>query len=135
MKQIILALLLAGISTTAGAFTGSELLSQCRFFVQILDREKTDLHQTFQAGMCGGYVLGVQEGFVASTELAYFTTEDRGIAPVTGVYWDVPADVEAETIVKIVVKYLEINPEMQAKPAVLSVINALVQTYPVKKDD
>ena len=130
MKQIILALVLAGFCSTAGAFSGSDLLSQCKHFIQILEGDKTDLKQTLEAGLCGGYVLGVQEGFVASSELAYIASEDKGIAPVTGKYWEVPDGVVAENIVKMVVKYLEINPDMQAKPAVLSVINALIQTYP-----
>ena len=135
MKQSILALLLTCVTTTAGAFPGSELLDQCRQFLRILDGEKTDLHQTLNAGLCGGYVLGVQEGFVASSELAFIASEDQGTKPVTGKYWDIPEDVEAETVVRIVVKYLEINPDMQAKPAVLSVLNALIQTYPVGKDE
>lgn len=132
MKKTILALLIACCSTTASAFSGSDLLKQCKDFMQILDGDKTDLQHTLQAGLCGGYVLGVQEGFIASSELAFIASEDAGMAPVTGKYWEIPAGVEAETIVRIVVKYLEINPDMQTKPAVLSVINALIQTYPIK---
>ena len=135
MKQSILALLLTCVTTTAGAFPGSELLDQCRQFLRILDGEKTDPHQTLNAGLCGGYVLGVQEGFVASSELAFIASEDQGTKPVTGKYWAIPEDVEAETVVRIVVRYLEINPDMQGKPAVLSVLNALIQTYPVSKDE
>jgi hypothetical protein len=83
--------------------------------------------------LCGGYVLGVQDGFLASSELALIASEDQGTPPVSGKYWDIPEDVEDETLVKIVVKYLELNPDMQSKPAILSVINALIQTYPAKK--
>ena len=97
MKQLMLAVLLACFSATAGAFSGSELLGQCKNFVQILDGDKTDLKQALNAGLCGGYVLGVQEGFVASSELAFIASEDKGITPVTGKYWEVPPDVPAET--------------------------------------
>jgi len=135
MNKIILAFLMALSTTAASAFSGSDLLSQCKNFVQIVDGGKTDLKHTLQAGLCGGYVLGVQEGFIASSELAFIISEDKGVAPVTGEYWAVPEDVESENIVRIVVKYLEVNPEMQSKPAVLSVINALIQTYPIKDDD
>jgi len=134
-KIVILVLLLAGFSTTANAFSGADLLTQCRNFVQILDGGETDLQLTLQAGLCGGYVLGVQEGFIASSGLADLASKDQGSAPVTKPLWDIPASVEAEKIVRIVVRYLEINPDMQKKPAVLSVINALRQTYPAHAGD
>ena len=132
MKKIILACLITGLSTTANAFSGSELLAQCKNFVQILDGGKPVLEETLQAGLCGGYVLGVQEGFNASSELTDIAAEDKGIPSVTEQYWDIPADVVSEKIVQIVVRYLEKNPDMQNKPAVLSVINALRQTYPAR---
>lgn len=90
------------------------------------------MQETLMAGLCGGYVLGVQEGFIASSELADLRSKDIGTPSVTKLYWDVPADVVSEKIVQIVVRYLEKNPDMQNKPAVLSVINALRQTYPAK---
>jgi len=136
MKNILLALLIFGVSASVSAstntYSGADLLTQCTKFVQIIEGEKTDLQHTLDAGLCGGYVLGVQEGFIASSELAIIASEDKGLEPVTGRYWEIPADVEAETIVRIVVKYLKINPDMQKKPAVVSVINALIQAYPVK---
>lgn len=132
MKKTVLALLIFSISASANAFSGADLLAQCTKFVQIIEGEKTDLQHTLDAGLCGGYVLGVQEGFIASSELAVIASEDKGLEPVTGRYWEVPAGVEAENIVRIVVKYLQINPDMQKKPAVLSVINALIQTYPIE---
>ena len=132
MKKTVLALLLLGISAPANAFSGADLLTQCTKFVEIIEGEKTDLQHTLEAGLCGGYVLGVQEGFIASSELAVIASEDKGVEPVTGRYWEVPAGVEAETIVRIVVKFLKINPDMQKKPAVVSVIQALIQTYPIE---
>ena len=132
MKQLIYALLLAGFSTTVNAFSGADLLGQCKKFVEIIDGGETDLKHTLQAGLCGGYVLGVQEGFIASSELADIVSQEQGTSPVTKKYWAVPPDVEAEQSVRIVVRYLEINPDMQNKPAVLSVINALRQTYPAE---
>lgn len=133
MKKTILAILIAGLSTSVNAFSGSELLGQCKNFVQIIDGTQPGLQETLQAGLCGGYVLGVQEGFNASSELADIANEDKGIASVTKKYWEIPAEVEPEQIVRIVVRYLELNPDMQSKPAVLSVINALRQTYPARK--
>jgi len=133
MKKIILAFLITGFTTTVNAFSGSELLSQCKNFVQILDDGQAELQAALQAGLCGGYVLGVQEGFIASSELAEMVSKDKGGPLVTKQYWDIPSDVESENIVRIVVRYLEINPDMQNKPAVLSVINALRQTYPSKQ--
>ena len=133
MNKIALAFLITGFSATVNAFPGSELLGQCRSFVQILDGGQVEVKVALQAGLCGGYVLGVQEGFIASSDLADMVSEGRGTPPVTKQYWDVPADVESEKIVRIVVRYLEINPDMQSKPAVLSVINALRQTYPAKQ--
>jgi hypothetical protein len=132
MKKIIFACLITSLSTTANAFSGSELLSQCKNFVQILDGGKPALQETLQAGLCGGYVLGVQEGFNASSELTDIATKDKGIPSVTEKYWNIPADVVSEKIVQIVVRYLEKNPDMQNQPAVLSVINALRQTYPAR---
>ncbi|NNJ97767.1 MAG: hypothetical protein HKP12_11475 [Gammaproteobacteria bacterium] len=132
MKYTVLAMLIFSISASANAFSGADLLAQCTKFVQIIEGEKTDLQHTLNAGLCGGYVLGVQEGFIASSELAAIASEDKGLEPVTGRYWEIPAEVEAENIVRIVVKYLKINPDMQKKPAVLSVINALIQTYPIE---
>ena len=136
MKNIVLAMLLFGVSASASAsdvsFSGADLLAQCSKFVQIIEGNKTDLKHTLDAGLCGGYILGVQEGFIASSELAAFASEDKGLEPVTGKFWKIPAEVEAETIVRIVVRYLQINSDMQKKPAVVSVINALIQTYPVE---
>ncbi len=90
------------------------------------------MQDTFQAGLCGGYVLGVQEGFIASSELSDVVSEKKGTASVTKKYWDIPSDVESEKIVQIVVRYLELNPDMQDKPAVLSILSALRQAYPSK---
>ena len=123
----------AALSTTANAFSGAELLGQCKNFQEIIKGGETNLKITLQAGLCGGYVLGVQEGFLASSELSDIISEDLGIQSVERNYWDVPPDVTDEQIVQIVVRYLEINPDMQKQPAVLSVINALRQTYPVKR--
>jgi len=132
MTKRFLALLFVLFSSSASAFNGEDLLSQCTKFVEILEGQKTDLQHTLEAGLCGGYVHGVQEGFIASSELAFITSEDKGLEPVTGKYWNVPDDLAAEEIVKVIVKYLELNPEMQSKPAVVGVINALIQTYPIK---
>ncbi len=123
----------AALSSTANAFSGAELLGQCKDFEEIIKGGETNLKQTLQAGLCGGYVLGVQEGFIASSELSDIISEDLGIKSVERNYWDVPPDVTDEQIVHIVVRYLEINPDMQKQPAVLSVINALRQTYPYKR--
>lgn len=133
MKKFILAFLIACFSTTANAYSGSELLGQCRIFLQILDGGQPEMQDTFQAGLCGGYVLGVQEGFIASSELADVVSEDKGSVSVTKQYWDIPSDVESEMIVQIVVRYLEKNPDMHSKPAVLSILNALTQTYPSRQ--
>ena len=132
MTKRSLALLFALFSSSASAFNGEDLLSQCTKFVEILEGQKTDLQHTLEAGLCGGYVHGVQEGFIASSELAFIASEDKGLEPVTGKYWNIPDDLAAEEIVKVIVKYLELNPEMQSKPAVVGVINALIQTYPIK---
>jgi hypothetical protein len=132
MKKIFLALLFAAFSTTANGYTGADLLEQCEQFMQILDGARPEVKQTLDAGLCGGYVLGVQDGFLASTELTEIASKEKGIASVAKNYWDIPADTESEKIVKIVVRYLEVHPEMQKEPAVLSVINALRQTYPVE---
>jgi hypothetical protein len=132
MKKLICAVIVFTVSTSASAFSGSDLLGQCQKFVEIIEGGKTDLNHTLQAGLCGGYVLGVQEGFAASSELAQIASEDQGTPPVSGKYWRIPDDVADETIVKIVVRYLEINSDMQSEPAVLSVIKALIQTYPAK---
>ncbi len=133
MNRFLYILLISLVSTSVQALTGEELFNQCRDFIQILEGEKIDMHRTFEAGMCGGYILGVQEGFNASSELWLIASEDQGVTPVSGKYWDVPDDVAPENIVKIVFRYLELNPDMRSRPAVLSVINALIQTYPVKK--
>jgi hypothetical protein len=133
MKKLILLCFAAALSSTANAFSGAELLGQCKDFEEIIKGGETNLKQTLQAGLCGGYVLGVQEGFIASSELSDIISEDLGIKSVERNYWDVPPDVTDEQIVHIVVRYLEINPDMQKQPAVLSVINALRQTYPYKR--
>ena len=132
MKKIILAFLITGFSATANALSGSELLAECKKFLQILEGSQSNMQDTFQAGVCGGYVLGVQEGFIASSELADVVSKDQGTAKVTKNYWDIPSAVEQEEVVKIIVKYLEINTNMHDKPAVLSVLNAIRQTFPSK---
>lgn len=133
MKKLIMLCFFAALSSTANAFTGAELLGQCKTFEEIIKGGETNLKDALQAGLCGGYVLGVQEGFIASSELSDIISEDLGIKSVERNYWDVPPDVTDEQIVHIVVRYLEINPDMQKQPAVLSVINALRQTYPFKR--
>ncbi len=133
MNKIIIVLLVAGFSTTVNAYSGADLLAQCKHFVEIIDGSKSDSQGILQAGLCGGYVLGVQEGFIASSELADVVSEETGAPIVTKQLWKVPADVESEKVVRIVVRYLEINPDTHKMPAVLSVINALRQTYPVKQ--
>lgn len=133
MKKFIIVCIAAALSTTANAFTGAELLGQCKNFEKIIKGGETNLKHTLQAGLCGGYVLGVQEGFIASSELSDIISEDLGIKSVERNYWDVPPDVTDEQIVQIVIRYLELNPDMQKQHAVLSVINALRQTYPVKR--
>jgi hypothetical protein len=133
MKKVIIALLIGGFSTTVNAFSGADLLAQCKHFVEIIDGSKADTQGVLQAGLCGGYVLGVQEGFIASSELADVVSEETGSPIVTKRHWKIPSDVESEKIVRIVVRYLEINPDMHNLPAVLSVLNALRQTYPAKE--
>ena len=133
MKKLIMLCFAAFLSSTANAFSGAELLGQCKNFEEIINGGKTNLKHSLQAGLCGGYVLGVQEGFIASSELSDIISEDLGITSVERNYWDIPPDVTDEKIVQIVIRYLEINPDMQKQPAVLSVINALRQTYPVKR--
>lgn len=133
MNKFLYIFLLFFVSSSVNAFSGEELFNQCRDFIKIMEGEKVDLHHTFDAGMCGGYILGVREGFNGSTELWFIASEDQGVAPVSGKYWDVPDDVAPESIVKIVFRYLELNQDMRSRPAVLSVINALIQTYPAKK--
>jgi hypothetical protein len=132
MKKTFLVLLFTVFSTTANGYTGADLLDQCKKFVLIIDGARPELQQTLDAGLCGGYVLGVQDGFLASSELTDIASKEQGITSAAKHYWDIPAETESEKIVKIVVRYLEVNPEMQKEPAVLSVINALRQTYPVK---
>jgi hypothetical protein len=132
MKKTFLALLFAAFSTAANGFTGADLLDQCKDFEQILDGAQPEIKQTLDAGLCGGYVLGVQDGFLASSELTEIVSKERGMTSVAKNYWDIPADTESEKIVKIVIRYLELNPQMQLEPAVLSVINALRQAYPVE---
>ena len=132
MKKIIIVLMIAGFSTTVNAFSGADLLAQCKQFVEIIDGSQPDSQGIFQAGLCGGYVLGVQEGFIASSELADVVSEETGSPIVTKKHWKIPSDVESENLVRIVVRYLEINPDMHNMPAVLSVLNALRQTYPAK---
>jgi hypothetical protein len=133
MNKIIIALLIAGFSTTVNAFSGADLLAQCKHFVGIIDGNRPDSQGILLAGQCGGYVLGVQEGFIASSELADVVSEETGSPIVTKKQWKIPSDVEPESIVRIVVRYLEINPDMHSMPAVLSVLNALRQAYPVKQ--
>jgi hypothetical protein len=133
MNKIIIVLLIAGFSTTVNAFSGADLLAQCKHFVGIIDGNRSDSQGILLAGQCGGYVLGVQEGFIASSELADVVSEETGTPKVTKNHWEIPSDVEPESIVRIVVRYLEINPDMHSMPAVLSVLNALRQTYPVKQ--
>jgi hypothetical protein len=133
MNKIIIVLLIAGFSTTVNAFSGADLLAQCKHFVGIIDGNRSDSQGILLAGQCGGYVLGVQEGFIASSELADVVSEETGTPKVTKKHWEIPSDVEPESIVRIVVRYLEINPDMHSMPAVLSVLNALRQTYPVKQ--
>ena len=133
MRSLIYTLLIFAASTSVNAFSGADLLDQCRKFVEIIEGGKTDLKHTLDAGLCGGYVHGVQEGFIASSHLSLIASEDQGTAPVSRDYWKVPDDLEAEQIVKVVVRYLELNKDMHSKPAVLSVINALIQTYPVER--
>jgi hypothetical protein len=132
MKKFILVLLFATVPATVNAFTGADLLAQCNNFIQILDGAQPEIQPTLEAGLCGGYVLGVQEGFLASTELVNIASKEQGMESMARNYWKIPPDIEAEKIVRIVVRYLELNPEAQKEPAVLSVINALRQTYPVK---
>lgn len=133
MKKFIIVCIAAAMSTTANAFSGAELLGQCKKFEEIIKGSETNLKHTLEAGLCGGYVLGVQEGFVASSELSDIISEDLGIKSVERNYWDIPPDVTDEQIVQIVIRYLELNPDMQKQHAVLSVINALRQTYPMKR--
>ena len=55
MKKLIPAILLFAFSTSASAaFSGADLLGQCRKFVEIIEGGKTDLQHTLQAGLCGG---------------------------------------------------------------------------------
>ena len=104
MKKLVYTVLVFAFSTSVNAFSGADLLSQCRNFIEIIEGGKTDLKHTLDAGLCGGYVHGVQEGFIASSQLSLIASEDQGTAPVSRNYWDVPDGVEAEKIGQIVVR-------------------------------
>jgi hypothetical protein len=87
---------------------GNELLRYCR------TRDQT------QAGLCGGFIIGVSDG----------TTANAGDA---GTSFCEPVKATRGLLRDIVVKWLDAHPDDRARPAAESVTRALKEAFPCPK--
>jgi hypothetical protein len=121
MRAIILSIVFL-VSASAFAQEGydsKKLFQSCRAAVKQMDGEKVSAEEISDAGVCAGYIMGLNEGIQMA-------------ANHTNVKYCLPSGVVGEQIVRIVEKYLRDNPQELHKSSRTNVNAALKKAFPCK---
>lgn len=104
--------------------SGSNLLPKCQAEVTMGPGTKAvavkDVQQAVDGSYCGGYILGVVDSIVGITATERHTT------------LCIPANADADQLVRVVVKYLADNPANLNEPAGPLVAKAMLDAFPCK---
>lgn len=125
MKTGLMAVALVGLLGSGAAMAksgdGNELLTQCQYYIKLVDggTVRNDMH--FDAGMCGGFVQGV----------ATSTDHYSEFIP-SKLKFCTPDTVTKSQLVRIVLKYLKDNPKDLNEGRMVLVWRAFLDAYPCK---
>ncbi|VVO61274.1 hypothetical protein PS862_00830 [Pseudomonas fluorescens] len=127
MKTGLMGAALAGLMWSGAAmaadpsFDGNELLGQCQIYIKLVDggTARNDAH--YDAGECGGFVLGVARSTALYGEFIPIKLK-----------FCTPDTVTNSQLVRIVVKYLKDNPKTLSDNRTVLVWRALLDAYPCK---
>lgn len=104
--------------TVANAQTGNEMLNNCRAFL----KDPMPPGQMFHAGVCGGYIMGIVDGFIYAQIVDPDSTgvcvPDKGYTVGQGV--------------RVLTKYLEDHPEKLNVEVSLLALDAFRKAFPCK---
>lgn len=102
LRILVLTLLvLPGLASA----TGNTLLKQCSDLITMLETQKMP-DDSFDIGMCGGYLKGIRE----TNGLHRVLAKQVGIKQTT-VLFCIPQEVSIEQLARVVVKFMKENPE------------------------
>jgi hypothetical protein len=119
MKLAVMALSLATSTPTwADPGTGSDMLDSCRAFL----KDPMPSGQTFQAGMCAGYVMGIVDGLM----YAQIADPDRTAVCIPKTGYTIGQGV------RVLTKYLEDHPEKLNLGISLIALDAYRKAFPCK---
>ena len=121
MRAIVLGV---GFIVCASAFAQAEedsrmLLQACRAAVKQMDGAKVFAQEVSDAGFCGGYTIGFNEGLRIAVER-------------TKVKYCLPGGLTGEQTVRVVEKYLRENPQELHKPMRINALAAFSKAFPCK---
>jgi len=129
--RIILFFILMLFQVGASAFDGNKLLSQCSHAKKGFDGKISELKgvELMSAGQCMGYVSGTLSAY----SYFDFLVEKN---PLSSKYKDfypcIPEVATNAQVLRVLIKYLNDNPEKLHEDASLLTTNALIQAFPCK---
>jgi hypothetical protein len=121
MRAIVLSIvfLLCASAFAQEKLDSRSLFQACRAAVKQADGEKVSAQEASDAGFCGGYIIGLNEGLRSAVER-------------TKVKYCLPSGLTGEQIVRVVEKYLRENPQELHKPMRTNAIAAFAKAFPCK---
>src|SRR6185295_8452520 len=103
--------------------TGSELLTKCKDFFNILDNNSSGF-DAFGGGFCAGFVSGVLSGAEVWKVADTLRKQDHPMA------FCRPEKSDNGQLVRVFVKYLEDHPEKLHEPAGVLLLASLTNAFP-----
>ena len=106
---------------SGGVFrTGTNLLNNCSLFIKLAEgKDLTSLDQAFNIGLCAGFI----EGIIKSE----YTHKDKKL------FCSPKESIKIDQAVRIVVKYVNDNPQNLHSDSILLVFSALMKAFPCPK--
>lgn len=101
------------------AWDSRSLFQACCAAVKQADGEKISAQEESDAGFCGGYLIGLNEGLRIAVER-------------TKVNYCLPGGLTGEQMVRVIEKYLRENPQELHKPMRTNAIAAFAKAFPCK---
>jgi len=127
---IFFLLILFSISPLANEQEASEFLEQCISAIKAIDKKTSITHDWFDTAYCLGYVDGSRDIFDYSVESVHRIKTLGSIEYAKYFFPCVPAQVGRKQLVRILVKYLESNPEELHEPLSVLTRKAFGEAFP-----
>jgi hypothetical protein len=108
--------------------SGEQLINRCRAYLRFRRHDRSDRitqQETYDSGVCLGYVIGVVDLVRGEHERTFKTNK---VAPIC-----LPEGIIGETLTDIVARYLDQNPTVRHLPGGEVVIVALANTLPCER--